>query len=85
MFELAAAALPLALTDFSDMKNVVIGIVGNVILIILVVRGAADYGKRDWGGLITNLIFGVIVGFFVWFNDQAVALLKHLGTLIFGG
>lgn len=82
---LELATLPLGLTDFSDMKNVVIGIVGNVVLIILVVRGAADYGKRDWGGLITNIIFGVIVGFFVWFNDQAVALLKHLGTLIFGG
>lgn len=35
--------------------------------------------------MITNVIFGVVVGFFVWFNDQAVALLKHLGTLIFGG
>ena len=82
---LELATLPLGLTDFSDMKNVVLGIVGNVILIILVVRAAADYGKRDWGGMITNDIFGVVVGFFVWFNDQSVALLKHLGTLIFGG
>lgn len=45
---LELATLPLGLTDFSDMKNVVLGIVGNVILIILVVRAAADYGKRDW-------------------------------------
>lgn len=82
---LELATLPLGLTDFSDLKNVVLGIVGNVVLIILVVRGASDYGRRDWGGLITNIIFGVIVGFFVWFNDQAVALLKHLGTLVFGG
>lgn len=77
--------VPLGLTDFSDIKNVIVGIVGNVILIILVVRGAADYGKRDWGGMLTNIIFGVIIGFFVWFNDQAVALLKYLGTLVFGG
>ena len=85
MLELAAAALPLALTDFSDMKNVGARHCGNVIHHSGGSRSRRLW-KEDWGGLIYERHFVVSLwAFFVWFNDQAVALLKHLGTLVFGG
>lgn len=72
------------MTDFSGLKDWVIVIAGNIFIVIMVLRALGAYAKRDWGDLITNLCVAIVIGFLVYANDSAVALIKHLANLAFG-
>lgn len=73
------------MTDLSGLKDWFIVIAGNIFIIIMVGRAIGAYSKRDWGDLITNLAVAVVIGFLVYANDSAIALIKHLANLAFGG
>lgn len=85
MLELAAAALPLGITDFSGLRLWTLGFGGNLLIAILVVRLIVHFLKSEWGLCITYFCAGVLVGFFVWFNDEAIAFMKTLAQMVFGG
>lgn len=55
MLELAAAALPLGITDFSGLKLWVLGFGGNLLIAILVVRLIVHFLKSEWGAYGTIL------------------------------
>ncbi|WP_237236693.1 hypothetical protein [Rothia nasimurium] len=73
------------MTDFAGLKDWFIVIAGNLFIVIMIARALGAYAKRDWGDLITNLAVAVVIGFLVYANDSAVALIKHLANLAFGG
>lgn len=73
------------MTDLSGAKDWVIVVVGNVFIIILLFRVIGAWAKREWGELLTNLVMAVVIGFLVYANDAAIALIKQLGNLAFGG
>lgn len=86
MFELAAiATLPLGITDFSGAKGFTLAILGNLFLIFLAARLVAHFGKGEWGTCLSYFFGGLLVGWFVWENDSAVATMKSLGGMVFGG
>lgn len=85
MLEMAVAALPLGITDFSGLKLWVLGFGGNLLIAILVVRLIVHFLKSEWGACITYFCAGVLVGFFVWFNDESIAFMKTLAQMVFGG
>ena len=38
----------------------------------------AAYTKKNWGELITELVAVIVVGWFVWFPDSAMATIKAI-------
>lgn len=85
MLELAVAALPLGITDFSGLKLWILGVGGNLLIAFLVIRLLVHLFKSEWGMCVTYFAAGVLVGFFVWFNDESIAFMKTLAQMIFGG
>lgn len=73
------------MTDLSGLKDWVIIVVGNLFIVLLLVRALGSWAKRDWGDLITNLVVAIVIGFLVYANDAAVALIQQLGQTAFGG
>ena len=72
------------MTDLSGVKDWAILTVGNLFIIILLIRVIGAWAKREWGDLFTNLVGAVVIAFLVYANDSAVALLKQLANLAFG-
>lgn len=66
-------------------KDWVIAIIGNVFMIILVVRSVGYYMKREWGELIGHLLVAVVVASIVYFPDQFIGLLQGVWNLFTGG
>lgn len=86
MFELAAiATLPLGLTDFSGAKLFWLGVLGNLVVIFLASRLVAHTAKGEWGYAVSFFFGGLFAGWFVWENDSAVAFMRSLTSLFFGG
>ena len=86
MFEIAAiATLPLGLTDFSGAKFFWLGVLGNLVIIFLASRLVMHTMKGEWGYAISFFVGGALAGWFVWENDSAVAFMRSLTGLVFGG
>lgn len=66
-------------------KDWVIAILGNVFIIVMVVRAVGHYTKREWGELIGNLVMAVVVAAMVYFPDQFINILKGAWNLFTGG
>ncbi|WP_016996910.1 MULTISPECIES: hypothetical protein [Kocuria] len=73
------------MTDLSGLKDFAIVVIGNLFIIILLIRVIGSWAKRDYTDLFTNLVLAVVIAFLVYANDQAVALLQQLATMAFGG
>ncbi|MGA5134479.1 hypothetical protein ACPCTO_32270 [Streptomyces olivoreticuli] len=73
-----------ALTSGVQLKDWVITVAGNVFLIILIVRGIGHYAKREWGGLITHVMAGVVVAGFVYASDVTKTVLVDVWTKVVG-
>lgn len=70
--------------DFSGLQNDVIQVVASVIILILVVRLAMAYGRRAWGEMIGEVLFVLVIGWFVWFPESAEAMLKAITQQVTG-
>ena len=73
------------MTDLSGLKDFAIVVIGNLFIIILLIRVIGSWATRDYTDLFTNLVLAVVIAFLVYANDQAVALLQQLATMAFGG
>lgn len=65
-------------------EELALKIIGNIFLVVLVVRAFGAYLKKEWGDLITELIFAVILAGFIYFTDQMINVLKFLWNLTIG-
>ena len=59
-------------------------IVGNIFIVVLVVRAFGAYLKKEWGDLVTELVFAVILAGFIYFTDQSIGILKLLWNATLG-
>lgn len=55
-------------------------IVGSLFGLVLGVRGFQHWMKKEWGALITHLAGGAVVAFMIFSPDQAVTILKLIGS-----
>lgn len=67
------------------LRDILLGIAGTVILILVVARGVSAYADERYGKIVTSLIAGVPVVGFCYFPEQGLDLLKGLWTTFFGG
>lgn len=61
----------------------VIAIVGNLFLIVLVVKALQYFAKAEWGEFIGLLIAGVLLGSFIWMPEQTTAFFRYIAGLFF--
>ncbi|GAB3611552.1 hypothetical protein GCM10027414_36780 [Humibacter ginsengiterrae] len=65
-------------------EQLALSIIGNIFLVVLVIRAFGAYLKKEWGDLITELVFAVILAGFIYFTDQMLAVLKFLWNITIG-
>lgn len=73
------------MSDFGAFKDWALVVLGNIFIVIMLVRAIMAYTKRDWGDFATNLIVAIVVAFLVYANDAAIALIVNIGRMVFGG
>lgn len=69
--------------DGVALKDWVLLILGNVLLIIIAVRAVGYFAKREWGELVTHLVAAIIVGAIVYLPDQSINAIKQISGLLF--
>lgn len=71
------------MTDFTGagIQKWVLAIVGNIFIIILVVRSVSYYAKAAWGELATNLAAAVVLVGMVYFPNDVISILKTVWQL----
>lgn len=62
--------------------ELILKIVGNIFLIILVIRALGHYSKKEWGELIGHLVVSVILVGFIYFTSQTLGILKGIWTMV---
>lgn len=62
----------------TSLRNVLLGIVGTFLVVVLAVRGLSAFADERYGKLVTLIIAAVPVAGFCYFPDQTVDLLKGL-------
>lgn len=70
--------------DFSGLQNDVIQVVASVIILILVVRLAMAYARRAWGEMVGEVLFVLVIGWFVWFPESAESTLRAITSQVTG-
>ncbi len=77
--DLLAAAAP----NLDGVKNTVIQIAATVLVIVLVFRLLSAWTKRSYGEIIVEIVAVLVIGFFIWTPDSAVAALQGITSSIF--
>lgn len=60
----------------SGIKEWVLAIVGNLFIVVLVVRMVSHYAKAEWGALMTSLAAAIVLVGFIYFPDDVISILK---------
>jgi hypothetical protein len=71
------------MTD-GDLSGLILKIVGNLFLIVLVIRAFQHYLKKEWGELWGHIAVSVILIGFIYFTDQVMTILKSIWTMVEG-
>ncbi|MER0477031.1 hypothetical protein ABR737_01430 [Streptomyces sp. Edi2] len=53
--------------------------VGSLFIAVLAVRAFGHWAKKEHGALITHIVGGAVVAFFIFSSTKTVAILKMLG------
>ena len=69
----------------ADLKAWVIIVVGNLFIVVLVVRMFSHYAKREWGELLTNFLVAVFIAWIVYSTDTFIEFLKWAANKVTGG
>lgn len=64
--------------DLSGITATVLQVLASLILIILAFRVSAAWIQRGWGLIVAEVAMVLIVGYFVWFPNSAIASLKSI-------
>ena len=68
----------------NELADWIIAIVGNVFLVILIIRLVGAWMKDQWGQVIGILVGGIIVAAAIYMPDQFKSFLTGLWKLIMG-
>jgi hypothetical protein len=69
----------------SSLKTAILGICGTIFVIMLAAKVLNAWAEEKYGKMVTLLVAGAVVAFVVFFPDQAVAVLKNIGSSIGSG
>jgi hypothetical protein len=58
----------------------ILTIVGSLFVAVLAARAFGHWAKKEHGALITHIVGGAVVAFFIFSPNQAVTILKMVGT-----
>ena len=70
--------------SLESLKTVILGAVGTFVIIVLIVRMASAYAKKQWGELVTEVAAAIVVFYACFFTANFVAVIKQIGQGIFG-
>lgn len=73
-----------AAVSLDGMKTTVLGVLGTVIVILLCWRVTAAWAKKGYGEIVVEVIAAIVIGWFVFTPDSAMATLASWRTSIFG-
>lgn len=60
----------------AGIKDWALAIIGNLFIVILVVRAVSHYAKAEWGALMTSVAAAIVLVGFIYFPDQVISILK---------
>ena len=69
----------------SSLKTAILGICGTIFVIILAAKTLSAWAEEKYGKMVTLLVAGAVVAFVLFFPDQAVTVLKNIGSSIGSG
>ena len=69
----------------SEIANWIIAIVGNIFIVVVVVRLLQGWMKDEWGKIVSVLAGAVLVGACIYFPDQFKSFLGAIWNLFTGG
>ena len=67
-----------------DFKTLVLTIVGNIFIVVFVIRAFGAYMQKERGEMIQEVIYATVFVGFIYFTDQVIGILKVLWNLTFG-
>lgn len=70
--------------SLESLKTLILGAVGTFVIIVLIVRMASAYAKKQWGELVTEVAAAIVVFYACFFTDNFVNMIKDIGVGIFG-
>lgn len=70
--------------SLDSLKTLILGAVGTFVIIVLIVRMASAYAKKQWGELVTEVAAAIVVFYACFFTDSFVQMIKDIGVGIFG-
>jgi len=70
--------------SLDSLKTLILGAVGTFVIIVLSVRMASAYAKKQWGELVTEVAAAIVVFYACFFTDNFVTMIKNIGVGIFG-
>lgn len=68
----------------NELKTAILTVIGNLFVAVLAARAFGHWAKREWGAMVTHILGGAIVGFFIWDSQKAIEVLKFIGQKLTG-
>lgn len=65
-------------------EEMALKVIGNIFLVVFVVRGFGAYLKKEWGDLAAEIVFAIILVGLIYFTDGSIAILKWLWNATLG-
>jgi hypothetical protein len=75
----------LTATSGVNFRNIILGIIGTLLVVVMAARGVGAYADQQYGKLVSIIAAAVPVAGFCYFPDQTIAIVKGLFTAFFGG
>jgi len=67
-----------------EFQELALKVVGNVFTVVFIVRALGAYIKKDWGDMISQIVFAMVLVGFIYFTDQSIGILKFLWNITLG-
>lgn len=80
-----ARAAQLTPTSGTELRDVLLAVMGTFLLVVVAARGLAAFAEERYGKIVMLVLAAVPVAGVCYFPAQATELLKGLFTLFFGG
>lgn len=68
----------------NELLDWLITIAGNIYLAIAIIKTGQFWGSEKYGSLALFLGTGIIVGCFIWLNEQTISFLTFVGSKLLG-
>lgn len=70
--------------DLSGVTGVVLSALASILLLFAAVKIFTAYASRSWGLIVTEIVAVLVVGWFIWTPNAAIATMQSVTAGIFG-